>query len=509
MIPYITNRGGPMIGLEALSLQGLPVDELLLTRETEDQLADLAGNAMSTTVIGASIMAALVVGKKLLKGGPNEETDDAMEIDVPSGSIQDHITGDKQLDLKPLDLATTVEHSLTSLLKNAERSSRLCDCEGRTGMTSRDVQRCEDCGTSACVKCGGRPEHKYRIIDLAASPRLPPTEFSAELKAALPMCLSIEGVDEACLQEIRKSSNTSIEDGDWDTWAAAVLAASQSELRFAALKRQEIWVATYGSPTASLELLLHPKRAEWRLFGKPEASVPANSPVRGLLAFPVARFVCNKHLLDGVWEFALPQVTSFDLEIKGLGELVPAWESRLGLQGPSFKERIVHPQLQVIVPAEHASVLDRDISGVYNYLPQCGAANSSLHKKVDNDASLPDLFFFVDPTRCGDSTEDAFVFSISKRRYEYGETRPIICRLNPKWRQNCAGESETVTCHVPCVWVPASKTHLLVSVILFVQLPEPYIALCSSRSAQRSMLSLPSNLKSSLQLLRVPVPTQY
>ena len=63
MIPYITNRGGPMVGLEALSMQGLPVDELLLTRETEDQLADLAGNAMSTTVVGACMLAALMLGK--------------------------------------------------------------------------------------------------------------------------------------------------------------------------------------------------------------------------------------------------------------------------------------------------------------------------------------------------------------------------------------------------------------------------------------------------------------
>lgn len=46
MIPYITNRGGAIIGLEALALQGLPTEELLLTRESEDQLADLAGNAM-------------------------------------------------------------------------------------------------------------------------------------------------------------------------------------------------------------------------------------------------------------------------------------------------------------------------------------------------------------------------------------------------------------------------------------------------------------------------------
>jgi hypothetical protein len=43
MVPYVTNRGGPLTGLEALSLQGIPVDDLILTRESEDQMADLAG----------------------------------------------------------------------------------------------------------------------------------------------------------------------------------------------------------------------------------------------------------------------------------------------------------------------------------------------------------------------------------------------------------------------------------------------------------------------------------
>lgn len=46
MVPYVASRGGPIIGLEALGFQGIPVDQLLLTRESEDQLADLAGNAM-------------------------------------------------------------------------------------------------------------------------------------------------------------------------------------------------------------------------------------------------------------------------------------------------------------------------------------------------------------------------------------------------------------------------------------------------------------------------------
>ena len=56
-----------MVGLEALSMQGLPVDKLLLTRESEDQLADLAGNAMSTTVVGACILAALVKGSSPMR----------------------------------------------------------------------------------------------------------------------------------------------------------------------------------------------------------------------------------------------------------------------------------------------------------------------------------------------------------------------------------------------------------------------------------------------------------
>ena len=46
--------------MEALSLQGIPVEDLILTRENEDQMADLAGNAMTSTVVGSAIVAALV-----------------------------------------------------------------------------------------------------------------------------------------------------------------------------------------------------------------------------------------------------------------------------------------------------------------------------------------------------------------------------------------------------------------------------------------------------------------
>ena len=61
-------------------MQGLPIDELLLTRESEDNLRDLAGNAMSSTVVGASMIAALIVGYKSLEKGTGD-VEDKMDID--------------------------------------------------------------------------------------------------------------------------------------------------------------------------------------------------------------------------------------------------------------------------------------------------------------------------------------------------------------------------------------------------------------------------------------------
>ena len=46
-----------------MSLQGIPVDDLLLTRESEGQMSDLAGNAMTTTVVGACMLSALLLVK--------------------------------------------------------------------------------------------------------------------------------------------------------------------------------------------------------------------------------------------------------------------------------------------------------------------------------------------------------------------------------------------------------------------------------------------------------------
>ena len=308
-----------MVGIEALSMQGLPVDELLLTRETEDQLADLAGNAMSTTVVGACIMAALIVGKKYLKEGSDsatyeqkhdlesvvEEDEDVQEVVMDinkldiGASTDEHIAGEAQLLEKPLDLAASTSRPFQELLANADKSSRLCQCEGRKDMTSRELRRCRDCGASSCVKCGGRPEHNPEPIDLVAHPRLSPSAFERELKAILPMALVLSDVEQDLLDRLRDAAEVDIPERRWKKWSVAVLRSAADELHFAEAKRQEIWTVVYQSPSARLELLLHPQQPEWRLYAKPDADEPANSPIRTLLDSPVGRFVCETGLLAG------------------------------------------------------------------------------------------------------------------------------------------------------------------------------------------------------------------
>lgn len=475
MIPYITNRGGPMVGLEALHLQGLPIDELLLTRETEDQLADLAGNAMSTTVVGTSILVALVLSMKHLTPGNDNRSyeekhgtriteidEDDMEVDLPSDSVDDHIFGEDQLLERPFDLSKTTEQLLSSLLSDAMKSVRFCTCEGRKDMTDRVVRRCDDCGVSACVKCGGRPEHNSRPVDVKAQPRLAPSTFERSLKSALPMCLSLSGITEELLNSLKQKHGASIPSKRWEIWRNAVIEAVGPELRFVELKRQELWYATYESTKAFVELCLHPQRPEWLFYARPSPGEPANAEIRKLLMNPVARLACEGSLLNGRWEVALPQTTSVEISIKGVGEQVPSWESKLGLQDPKFLESTVSSQLEVSVPREDVVHFDRDIVGTYVLLDKCGTANNALHKKVatKEETDLPPLFLFLNPTRSGQPSDDPFVFSTTIRRLEYRETRPIFARLHPSWRQTSKDGPQRVSCVIPQKYVFADGVSL-------------------------------------------------
>ncbi|KAI9007348.1 hypothetical protein BC832DRAFT_530709, partial [Gaertneriomyces semiglobifer] len=458
MIPYITNRGGPLVGLEALSLQGLPINELLLTRESDDQLADLAGNAMTTTVVGTCILAALILGSDALEAGSRASESAASLLQEPN---QPNVADVSDLESVSLDLAKYESVSLSEILDAAQRSARHCECEGRTGMASA-TQICQDCGYSACNTCSGRPEHRYAPFDVA---RLDPVAFGKRLKTVLPMVLSVAGISASTLELARERASCDHE--SWDAWRDTVVHAvgEAAEFRYRELKRRDIWTVTYEAPSAILELVLDQVQPEWRLFVKSPANEIVKSPLRKLLSQPVARMPLDSaqshDLLSGDWSVRIPASASFQVQLRGIGDLVPSWEARLGLQG-ELERKEWWSQVEVTTITDEAhQYLEHDISGTYTLLEKCGTAMGALHKRCP-ETSGPPIYFFFDPTRSGDASQDSFVFSSVTRRLQYGEERPIYASLDSKWRPSASSQPERVRIFVTAKWINIQTLKLCV-----------------------------------------------
>jgi hypothetical protein len=208
-----------------------------------------------------------------------------------------------------------------------------------------------------------------------------------------------------------------------------------------------------------MELLLDPQIPEWRLFGKADDEEPANSPIRKMLIQPIARMripLDATSLLEGKWELSLPISSSFTVQIEGVGELLPSWEAKMGLLG-TFKDKKSWSHLRISTPEDVC--LDREISGVYKWLENCGTATGALHKKEDDDTKTP-LYFFFDPTRCGEPDEDFFVFSTSTRRYVWGEERPLTATVDSAWRPTGQEGVESVECYTPGEWIKVDNVIL-------------------------------------------------
>ncbi len=147
--PHITSRGGLAIPTESLILQGLPLDRLDLGRLTHAQVQDLAGNAMSTTVVGAAMLALLVTAPRFLTDFlPQQEpvTDLANEeklIAMQSSNLS---------DLQSLDIAPRAQQTLQDLTRNAQPSTRMCGCESQEINTDGRIFRCKHCNHTCCAR---------------------------------------------------------------------------------------------------------------------------------------------------------------------------------------------------------------------------------------------------------------------------------------------------------------------------------------------------------------------
>ncbi|KAF1356488.1 hypothetical protein BDV97DRAFT_287275 [Delphinella strobiligena] len=446
---FVTDRGGPLTFAESLGLQGLPVEKLHFTTETERQIQDLAGNAMSTPVVGAALLSGLLAAN------------DQPENDVPQAMLEGHEESSKTMTeqlagsemLRQVStIASNVKVDVAQMVNHANASGRRCYCEGQITTTEVPIQLCADCGHTTCATCGEKPLHNY--LSLNSCSREAPESFIKKWRPVLPMLVRIHPVvalDRFLEKEMAKCSSQ-LDRGYRDVVKAAV----SSPFTFSYFKRSSDWTVIYQAPNASLVLTIEENGLHWALFATPDRSLPGNHSLRLFLQQPIAKSSASKNdFLCGSWSWRIPHDINFDIDITAKGEMLPSWKARLCLPGEA--EGVIPQIIQVNVEGEPD--LQRDISGKYEHLRNCGTACEALYKSEDENP----IYLFLDPTRLGDPKKDTFVFSENPERLQYDETRCVIASVESKWRpwtKPEEGKVWSVEGKTDSHWVSVQETYL-------------------------------------------------
>ncbi|KAG9239648.1 hypothetical protein BJ875DRAFT_514839 [Amylocarpus encephaloides] len=429
-LPILTTQGRRLRGEESLMLQGIPVDRLDLSRLGQEDLQHLAGNAMSSTVVGACIMAALIKFRNFLeyRGTPP----------APKLLIQPAVNN--ELVHKQSDTTVYTKLSVDLATSEANLTRRLCFCEGRHKKLDARFQQCQVCRHTTCRTCGVAPTHEYVDIDRSfIQTRKYPVEFMVLLKSSLPQELKIVALEHDALvshlNRFRANHGDNISPETWKMIWGPILGALKSRVSLKAIRRSEIWTATYESAHAQVVLSISNTKVNWAYYVN-VSHLPLGSKVTQYLhRFPFARMnPSGDDITQGSWEFWLPQEIEFQATMTGWGPMVKSYENESGLG--QFSQDYVFRNLYVQLPKHAEKYFARTISGGYELKQVCGQAKNTLHVHKGSSSTDSPLFFYLDqPQYTGNYvTNHHMVFTEEERRLEHYEHRQVIARCSGTYR---------------------------------------------------------------------------
>ena len=433
---------------------------------------------MTTTVVGAALLAALICGWEILDKPPDRPK---MAMKSPAKNLESKspLKYDPSWRLAETDLTAEPRPLITAdeIRSLAIRSIRLCTCESLVLNAGQNFQQCSRCGHTSCVSCGIKPKHEYAQMR-AFIGRISAIEFERQIREALPPRLIIRNLLPAHLQAAAFSHKKL-----GSSYTSAIKAAAASECRLVSVKRDQGWSVIYEGRHSRLVLTCRKKwdgrvlcdetldelasdvTLEWRFYAKPDPELPANSAVREDLLHPIARLTCSESWLEGLWEVRTVSEASCFLEVTGAGEKVPSWEKKQGLEDPLFKNRLVWPTLEVrLASSSNAGMasISKHIIGAYDLLPDCGTACGSLHvkRKVSASANEEPVFLFLDPQPLGHASHDSFVFADQHHKLGIKEARDSIARIEAGWRPSGNNKVSRVECKFFIEWVQVNSVSL-------------------------------------------------
>ncbi|KAK5205647.1 hypothetical protein LTR41_008715 [Exophiala xenobiotica] len=483
---FETLRGRPLIGLEMFALQGMPISDLSLNKESSGLLQDLAGNAMTTTVIGTAILSALLAchqGKTSLfqeyvdEVGGGKTAPNTLQKTVPASRSIKQLKDEVQkgtLQKIPRPKWHSSNRSPKALADAAFHSLPLCGCEGVDQHTTAALKFCRRCLYTCCIQCSRR-EHDG-LKPLIAIDRRPACEFIQHLTESLPAELAFCVMEDLPVFSFGKHMSS-----DKNACREAkerIVASMHGAVRFGEVVFNHTWKAVYESDDAILELefVLKPRpdnghdndhvmpwlttQPTWRLFAKPKHNEPSQSMVRNLLKHHIAEMLVEKDLCTGIWKVWKGPIEQ-EVKIGGSGETAPSWKNRLGLEKKPFVGEHIFTELNIELqpkPNEHSMVVSEPIFGKYELLPKCPAASETLHKKFGSSAEGYPIYAFLKPDPLQGAEVDCVVLSKSSPQQGIQDDRSILAKFTRSWGPPCGkgpdfiSDEQVVQCELFTEW---------------------------------------------------------
>ncbi|KAF4768752.1 hypothetical protein HAV15_002601 [Penicillium sp. str.  len=199
----------------------------------------------------------------------------------------------------------------------------------------------------------------------------------------------------------------------WPDFILRVKAATHDVFRFYEIKRGRKWRVVYDGTHSSLFLDIGPDSIQWLLYAKPPQVREHEK------RHPRSASQANRQNESHLWVVCRGQVRSF--------------QSECGLKAVKFVDAKVWDSILVEGSSQNVAVLDHDIRGTYQFLPDCGTALGALYRK-EATVNAPPMFLFLDPMKTGPPDEDACVFALDHSRLPGYEMRMTIAELSPAWR---------------------------------------------------------------------------
>ncbi|KAL2264913.1 hypothetical protein VTJ83DRAFT_7423 [Remersonia thermophila] len=401
-LPVITDLMRPVTGTEALALQGLPVDELVLSTETQSQLRDLAGNAMSLPVVGAATLALLLAARET-------GTDPNLMHRIASANLKPfpRITPAPGESLVPGRDSGTPPDDLAPVMDVVKDMVRLCNCP-------RPAQKffsCKQCGATACSSCRGNPKHDFSALPIKV-PSITVDRGKVRLRDLVPMTMKLDIPSDIIFTALSflKSNFSEYASAAHDVLSHGLI------YYFEDIRVTKTVTVSYKSAHGIARLVLSPDSdCFWYVYIAPWH--PNRVQLSAMLDFnqPMARGKLDpKSLSKADWAVWVPGRINLTLG------LAKDDSGTLAARDLSFTSgQVVNEALLI-----QKNLVEERITGTYRHHPDCGSPGNTLHIK---QATCTDRTFIMwNSGALTDPDTDHFVWTNEARRMEQHEHREVL-----------------------------------------------------------------------------------